>query len=836
MNPQRQKPPTPWPMIVLFVVISISVVVVGVLYYSNQKKSLLSEKQVELSAISEMKISQINQWRREQIKNGEFLGGNILLVSKFSEFLQKPANNSLRNDILQSLKSLTETFDFKIVLLLDPSGSVRLAYPEQDTLKGDYLKSLLPEIVMHHKVVLSDLHRDSIEGFVHLDLIVPLIDRRLSDSLICGLLALKVNPQDVLYPLIRSWPTPSKSAESILIRRDRNEIVYLNKLRYLNNAELVLRKPVSSKMLVEAKAIKGIVGAITGIDYRNEPVVAAIQKITETTWYMISKIDRDEVFTVLNNQIRMVIIIEILFILAIGFFLGFLWWNQRVRFYREKYEDELNHLALVKHFDYILKFANDIILLIDSNLNIVEANDCALESYMYSRDEFIGMKLEKIHAPETLSQLSEQIKYINEKGAATIEAFHIRKDGVIFPIEISARVVNIEGSKYYQSIGRDITERKIVEDSLRESEEKFRKIFVESPFPMVMTEKDFGIIRANLSFCKMIGYKEEELKSFTFRNFTHPDYKNKDEVSLLELITGEIPIYNTEKKYIRKDGSIIWGMTTVSLIRNNKDEVQYFLAMVEDITSRKKIEADLIDAKEKAEESDRLKTAFLHNISHEIRTPMNAIIGFSTLLNDPELPEPERRQFTDIIFQSSNQLLSIIDDILDIANFESGHVKLYPREMDLNSSLRNLHEQFRLKESEYNIKINLSTGLRDEESIIVTDSTKLIEIISNLISNSIKFTRKGKIDFGYVLNSSFLEFFVRDTGIGISAEYIEKIFDRFYQVDAAVTRQYGGTGLGLSICKAYVELLGGKIGVTSKPDEGTLFKFTLPYNKRDSLK
>lgn len=835
MNPQRQQPPTPWPMIVLFFVISTSVVVVGVLYYSNEKKSLLTEKQVELSAISELKISQINQWRLDRIRNGEFLGGNILLVKKFSEFLWKPANNSLRDDILQSLKSLTENFDFRNVLLIDPSGIVRLAYPEHDTLTGDYLKSILPGIIKHPKVVLTDLHRVSIEGFVHLDLIVPLIDRSRNGSVVCGLLVLRIDPQIVLYPLIRSWPTPGKSAESLLVRRDRDEIVYLNELRHLKNAELVLRKPVSSKMLAEAMAIQGIRGTINGIDYMNVPVVAAMQKIPGTTWFMVSKIDRDELFSELNKQIRMVIIIEILFILAIGFFLGFLWWNQRGRFYREKYEDELNHLALVKHFDYILKFANDIILLIDSDLNIVEANDRALESYLYTRDEFIGMKLEKIHAPETLSQLSEQIKYINEKGAVTIEAFHIRKDGVIFPIEISARVVHIEGSKYYQSIGRDITERKIVEDSLRESEEKFRKIFVESPFSMVMTGKDFGIIRANLSFCKMTGYQEEELKSFTFRNFTHPDYIDKDEVSLLELITGEIQIYNTEKKYIRKDGSIIWGMTTVSLIRNNKDEVQYFLAMVEDITSRKKIEADLIGAKEKAEESDRLKTAFLHNISHEIRTPMNAIIGFSTLLNDPELPEPDRRQFTDIIFQSSNQLLSIIDDILDIANFESGHVKMYPKEMDLNLSLRNLHEQFRLKENEYNIKINLSTGLPDEESIIVTDSTKLIEIISNLISNSIKFTRKGKIDFGYVLNTSFLEFFVRDTGIGISSEYIDKIFDRFYQVDAAVTRQYGGTGLGLSICKAYVELLGGKIWVNSKPEEGTLFKFTLPYNKRDSL-
>jgi PAS domain S-box-containing protein len=519
-------------------------------------------------------------------------------------------------------------------------------------------------------------------------------------------------------------------------------------------------------------------------------------------------------------------------------------------------------------------------------------------------------------------------------------------------------MVNIEGSKYYQTIGRDITERKYAEDTLRESEEKFRKIFEESPLCMVMSGKDFGILRANFSFCKMIGYEEEELKFFTFKDFTHPDHKSDDEISLLRLIAEEIPIYYTEKQYIRKNNEIIWGSTTVSIIRNNLGEVQYFLAMVEDITSRKKAEeeleksfsllkatlestadgilvvdlsgktvefnhkfaemwripqdildsgqdkdainyvkdqlinpnsflenirqlysepeaytsdilefkdgrfferysqpqkindicvgrvwsfrditekkkseAEIIAAKEKAEESDRLKTAFLHNVSHEIRTPMNAVIGFSTLLSEQDISESERSQYVEIIFQSSNQLLSIINDIVDIANVESGQVKMNFREMNLNSSLKRLNEQFSYKEKEYKIPITFSAGLPDEDSNIVTDGIKLIQILSNLISNSIKFTREGQINFGYVLKDKFLEFFVTDTGIGISDEHIGKIFNRFYQVDIAVSRQYSGTGLGLSICKAYVDLLGGNIWLNSEPGKGTQFNFTIPYTR-----
>jgi PAS domain S-box-containing protein len=504
-------------------------------------------------------------------------------------------------------------------------------------------------------------------------------------------------------------------------------------------------------------------------------------------------------------------------------------------------------------------------------------------------------------------------------------------------LEISARIVDIEGVKYYQSISRDITERKGAEETLRESEERFRKIFEDSPFCMLMTGKDMGIMRANSAFCKMMGYAEEELLGLTFRNFTDPDHIANDEVSLLQLIAEKIPIYNTEKRYIRSDGSIIWGSTTVSIIRNKDGEVQLFIVMVEDITSRKiaaaeleksfsllkatlestadgilvvdnngkivqynkkfgdmwripeevlnlnndeaalqfvlnqlkypdqfinkvkelysdheaitfdllefndgrfferysqpqkiggqtvgrvwsfrditerkKTETDLIAAKEKAEESDRFKTAFLHNVSHEIRTPMNAILGFSSLLNEPDLSEKDRTQFIDVIFQSGNQLLSIINDIVDLASIESGQVKVNQKEINLNTTMIRISEQFSYREKPH----------------------KIILSLTNLIINAFKFTTKGRIDFGYDLKERFLEFFVKDTGIGIPPEYHSRIFDRFYQVDYAFSRQYTGTGLGLSICKAYVELLGGKIWLDSTPGEGTLFKFTIPYNKK----
>jgi PAS domain S-box-containing protein len=831
MNLQQHKPPDPWYLVILFFMVSSVVIIGGYLYYKNQEKILLFNTQKEMSAISDLKIRQITQWRLDRMGNASFLGENTILVKMISKFLENPKDILMQDNLFQFFKSLTDNFDYKEVVLLDTSGSVKLSYPVRDEEPEYFLEPLLPDIIKDRRITLTDLNKTGSAKYVHLDLLVPLVDFNADGSYVAGLLDLIVDPSKVLYPLIQSWPTPSKTAETLLLRKDGNDIVFLNELRHIKNTELLLRKPITTERLPAAMAVQGIEGTINGIDYRNVPVVASMKKIPGTSWFMVAKIDREEIISSLKNRMKMVLIIILLFILALGLFLGFFSWNQRARFYREKYEDELNRLALIKHFDYILKFANDIIFLIDKDLRIVEANDRALESYMYTREEFIGMKLEDIRAPEAIKQIPQQLEIVEENEYATFETFHKRRDNTVFPVEVSVRVVNIEGSKYYQTIGRDITERKSVENTLKESEEKFRKIFEESPFCMLITAKDFEIVRANLSFCKMTGYEESELKLLTFKDFTHPDHIVADELSLLKLVAGKIPVYQTEKRYIRKDGSIIWGSTTVSLIRNNNDEVQFFLVMIEDITLRKRTEAELIAAKEKAEENDRLKTAFLHNISHEIRTPMNAIIGFSTLLGEPDLEKNDQQQYVDIIGKSSNQLLSIINDIVDIANVESGQAKMNFKTVNLNSMLQSLSKQFSYKGREQNIPINVRLGLPDEEAVINTDATKLIQILSNLINNALKFTRQGNIDFGYILKDDYLEFTVSETGIGIPAHHLDRIFDRFYQVSGTVSRQYGGTGLGLSICKAYVELFGGKIWVESKEGEGTSFYFNIPYNR-----
>ena len=259
------------------------------------------------------------------------------------------------------------------------------------------------------------------------------------------------------------------------------------------------------------------------------------------------------------------------------------------------------------------------------------------------------------------------------------------------------------------------------------------------------------------------------------------------------------------------------------------DMLEFISNQISISIERKKSVQDLKAALLKAEENDRLKTAFLHNISHEIRTPMNAIIGFSGFLNDPGLKQADIHEYTEIICNASHQLLSIIEDIINISTVEAGQETLRTRDTNLNSLLINLNEQFQDKIKTSDIELRLSTPLPDEFSLIKTDETKLMQILTNLLNNACKFTKKGLVCFGYELKAGNLEFYVEDTGIGIAQNMHTAIFERFRQADSTIAREFGGTGLGLSISKAYVELLGGKIWLTSKIGSGTTFRFSIPF-------
>ncbi len=271
-----------------------------------------------------------------------------------------------------------------------------------------------------------------------------------------------------------------------------------------------------------------------------------------------------------------------------------------------------------------------------------------------------------------------------------------------------------------------------------------------------------------------------------------------------------------------------WIYTTLTPILDEYGFISKLIAIDSDITELKKTQLDLEDARDKAEEANRLKTAFLSNVSHELRTPLNSIIGFSQLLLMKEFNEQKRTSFLKLINDNGNHLLNLISDIIDISKIESGHMQLQIMQVDINRLVCDLHEQFSMqtKNSGKEFEIFKTISLPDAQAFLETDIVKLRQILLNLIGNSIKFTHVGHIHFGYQARKDEIEFFVEDTGIGLTKEEINIVFHRFRQADDSITRKYGGTGLGLSISKGLIELLGGKLNVISEKNKGTRISFT----------
>ncbi len=250
-------------------------------------------------------------------------------------------------------------------------------------------------------------------------------------------------------------------------------------------------------------------------------------------------------------------------------------------------------------------------------------------------------------------------------------------------------------------------------------------------------------------------------------------------------------------------------------------------------TSTLKVHNDLKEAKEKAEESDRLKTYFLANVSHEIRTPLNAIMGFSSLLQDGTLTVEERNQFISLIHDNSNKLLDVMNEIFDIAQIESGIVTLQFEPCQINSLLMNLSSQFNIEKmliGKEHINIRVRKGNKDSTFSILTDEHKLKQALVNLIENALKYTIEGNIEFGYdLIEDRKVQFFVKDSGLGFQQEKLNVLFERFRQFDEGHNRNFGGIGLGLTLSKKFVELLDGEMWAESTLGKGSTFYFTIPY-------
>lgn len=408
----------------------------------------------------------------------------------------------------------------------------------------------------------------------------------------------------------------------------------------------------------------------------------------------------------------------------------------------------------------------------------------------------------------------------------------IRKNGDLYDLRLHGKNIPYKGREIRVVEFRDISERKEIERKLNEQQRLFKTMFHTIKEGIIITDTDGIIIMANDSINTIFGYDPELLINQTIKNLfpNSTAYEN-----IIEQCFNEKDSY-TQTTYKHYDGHTFEGEIFGTKLFDNSGTWIGNIAVSRDITENIKALEDLQQAKNQAEESSRLKTEFINNMSHEIRTPMNGIIGFSEMLSSANLSEERRNYFIKIIQNSSEQLLRIIDDILEISILETNKLKVNNTDVCLNGILDNIYASFDNIANKHKVPLRLNKTLNDEESTFTSDESKLKKTITNLLSNAIKYTDEGYIEIGYHQKGQTIEIYVKDTGSGIAPENHKLIFQRFAQAEKEVSQKRGGLGLGLSIAQANAHLLEGNITVESALDNGATFTLSLPFKSAAAKK
>ncbi|MCX6158095.1 MAG: PAS domain S-box protein [Ignavibacteriae bacterium] len=478
------------------------------------------------------------------------------------------------------------------------------------------------------------------------------------------------------------------------------------------------------------------------------------------------------------------------------------------------------------------------IFLMDMNQKLITVNESFAQMHGYTVEEMYGMDLSEIDIPEENHLIPERIERLLKGETLKFEVKHFHKLGNIIIQDVVTSMINIDNKDYILAFHYDITIRKQAEEVLEKWNSEFRKLSANAHGLIYQfTRRPDGtyyVPIASEGIMDIFGCTPEDvLEDFSpIARVIYPDDMERV-ISDIEYSANNMTYFTSEFRVQIPGKEIQWVYSNSSPEKLPDGSITWY-GFNTDITEQKQVQQELILAKEKAEESDRLKSAFLTNMSHEIRTPMNGILGFSELLKEPHLTGEEQEKFINIIEKSGRRMLNTINDIINISKIEAKQMNLLLSVTNIKDHIESIQIFFRSEAEKKGIQILIKENLQAKDSLVNTDSDKVYGILTNLVSNAIKFTKEGYVEIGCKIKENLLEFYVKDTGAGIEQDQKEIIFERFRQGSEGLSRGYEGSGLGLSISKAFVEILGGKIWVESEAGKGSTFYFTIPYSVENS--
>ena len=542
-------------VIFLFAFLLLALGAIAIYVYTAQINQLAAEGQKDLKTIYEAKIESISNWRQERLGDALIISTNTLMQDAVKHLMENPGDASDQEVLAGWLATFLEAYDYESYQLVDTNGEVILASSAVTSDRPPEILAVMQLALKEDRVILTDMYQSQPSAGIFLDLLIPIEDPASTLSTPNALCIMRIDPYDFLYPMIQAWPVLSKSGETVLFRQDGAHVTYLNSLRFNPDSALKYQFPTDDPDLPAARIIRGDNSIGEGVDYRGVQVFYGGEQIPDTDWYLLAKIDRDEVFKDVRRQ-GWVLAIVLLLLLTADLSLAYaLIHRQRAMYTNELLDLEKNREEISERYSALFDGGNDIIFLVDEQGNITDSNDRAQDAYGYTEKELARTHLMDLRVAQFRQPVKEYLENVKSKGSLRVELEHQRKDGTVFPVEISIRHFAMNGKDFFLSITRDISERKASQIALEMSEARYRGIIEHATDGIFTADREARFTSVNDVGCRMLGYSHEEIIGKKVFDLIAPESLTAEPIHFWEVASGEKTFVVTEREVIKKDGS-----------------------------------------------------------------------------------------------------------------------------------------------------------------------------------------------------------------------------------------------------------------------------------------